>query len=332
MAFFPLVDGTAFRSAVDGGITDVSRLPDRAIQTSAVDAQIHRMRTAMVLCAIEQSLGEFVVARNATIPAALHAEVIERYRKHHERESAVCDTLAALVPEMYLTELLDLALGATEGQSENDHVLLLHGAAKTAGIPEIRNAVAHPNRPFVKAYWYRVAALASHPAVLALGFNRVLQALESAESNQITLPPSGWFDQQEWCVSNNLPATLDHEITGLVGRKNEAKELLKSLKTARFPLIGLVGPGGVGKTALLLEVLRGILLDTQAAAWVDQILYLSAKTQELTAEGVETLVSPIKSLQDLEVAIGRGLNPTAVDRGLDFRSFGNWRGSICERR
>jgi hypothetical protein len=51
--------------------------------------------------------------------------MIERYRKHHERESAACATLAALVPEMYLTELLDLALSATEGQSENDHVEVL---------------------------------------------------------------------------------------------------------------------------------------------------------------------------------------------------------------
>jgi hypothetical protein len=205
------------------------------------------MKTAMVLCALEQSLADFVVARNATIPPPLHSELVERYRKRHGHASAACPTLAALVPEMYLMELMDLALGATEGQSENDHVSLVHVAARAADLSQIRNAVAHPNHPFIKAYWYRVAALASHPAVLALGFSRVAQALEAAESNQIIMPPSGWFDPQEWCVSNNLPTTLEHEITGLVGRKNEAKELLKAVKTARFPLIGLVGPGGVGR-------------------------------------------------------------------------------------
>jgi hypothetical protein len=66
--------------------------------------------------------------------------------------------------------------------------------------------------------------------------------------------------------------------------------------------------------------MHGIVLDAPAATWVDHILYLSAKTQELTAAGVTTLVSPIRSLQDLDAAIARGLNPAAVDQGLDCRS------------
>jgi predicted ATPase/DNA-binding SARP family transcriptional activator len=56
-------------------------------------------------------------------------------------------------------------------------------------------------------------------------------------------------------VSTELRSTVPESLTALVGRDDEVRELTRLLGDHRF--VTLVGPGGVGKTRLALEVARG---------------------------------------------------------------------------
>ena len=111
---------------------------------------------------------------------------------------------------------------------------------------------------------------------------------------------------------NNLPSQFSHEITGLVGRKKEISDLKKRLLGARYPLVAVVAPGGIGKTALVLEVLHQISQIPDASETFDRILYFSAKRQALTLDGPRQLNS-IETFSELaaEIAIETGQDPQA---------------------
>ena len=93
-----------------------------------------------------------------------------------------------------------------------------------------------------------------------------------------------------------------------VGREAEIKSILHSLQpNSRTFIIGIEGIGGVGKTALAIEVghrcIENDLFET--AIWI------SAKESVLTLHGIEPVIPEAKSFSDILITIGMSLgNPT----------------------
>lgn len=93
-----------------------------------------------------------------------------------------------------------------------------------------------------------------------------------------------------------------------VGREDELKTVLQSLQpNSRTFIIGIEGIGGVGKTALAIEVShRSIENDL-----FETIIWISAKESILTLHGIEPIIPEAKSLSDILITIGTCLgNPT----------------------
>ena len=288
-----------------------------------------RNKTAMVLMALERSLGDYI-RKNASSVTVLPKSITRQIEvRQSTTVHADATKLEIIIQSAYLDELLALAEASANAEVHIEAIRSLKRLYGALQIPKVRNAFAHPNRLFPEAYWYRAATIASDPLAETLGFSDLQKALQQAEQGTLLDVPDDWIRAAVWTIPNNLPERAEHDITGLIGRQKEQKDLKKRLFNPRLPLLAVQAPGGLGKTALALEVLRNVVVDLEASEVFSAVLYFSAKTEELTPEGIRN-ISAALSVQDLVdriadaylEAIGElgGTSATPSLPGVDERS------------
>ncbi|MGW1682055.1 NB-ARC domain-containing protein, partial [Saccharopolyspora sp. NPDC002376] len=105
-------------------------------------------------------------------------------------------------------------------------------------------------------------------------------------------------------ILHNLPL-VDYEDTGLIGRDSEVKELAKRLIRRRRgdSILTVVGEGGIGKTALALEVAYNILDDPDSP--YECILWVSLKTERLSGTEVQQITGAVRDLTHAANIIGQ---------------------------
>jgi LuxR family glucitol operon transcriptional activator len=108
---------------------------------------------------------------------------------------------------------------------------------------------------------------------------------------------------------HNLPLP-DFDDTGLVGRASDEKKLLQMVR-GPYPVISVVGDGGVGKTALALKTAYALLDDT--ARPFDAIVWTSAKAAQLTSTEVTRIKGAIKDSLGMLDAAARELAGTKAE-------------------
>ncbi|MBF4227766.1 ATP-binding protein, partial [Vibrio anguillarum] len=158
----------------------------------------------------------------------------------------------------------------------------------------------------------------SDPLIEKLGLQNVSEALTSAVAGQLNEPPQSWFSDVKWAIPNNLPKMFPHEITGLLGRETEFKELNRLLLLPRENLITIVAPGGIGKTALVLQLLKDLSLTPSFSKQVDRIIFCSLKNEELTADGLRK-IDAVKDIDSIKSHIFNELRDLYPER--TFGSF-----------
>lgn len=113
---------------------------------------------------------------------------------------------------------------------------------------------------------------------------------------------------------HNLPLP-DYDDTGLIGRSKEVAELVALLKRRREPVITVTGEGGIGKTALALEVAYNLVDDVDAP--FEAILWTSLKYEKLTAFGVREIAGAARDIvgavQPAAAALDSGFEGTLND-------------------
>ena len=110
---------------------------------------------------------------------------------------------------------------------------------------------------------------------------------------------------------NNLPLG-DYDETGLIGRRRELEQLSKQLmslsSSRRGPVLTVIGPGGVGKTALVLQALHDLVNDE--ASSYDIVSWVSLKTEQLTARGIRSIHDAVLSVEQAVPALIEALDPS----------------------
>lgn len=249
------------------------------------DYHILRIKSAMIIYALENALGNYVL--NSDIIVEKEVSNINTSNSDHITSSE--NGLKFLVESSYLDEIFTYAMKTAEGSSFEERMKELKKLCSLLNIFDIRNAISHPNRPFPDFFWFRSATIASDPLIIQLGLNEVRQSLNAALDEKLSPPPEEWIQNVAWAIPNTLPVAFDHEITGLLGRDKEFKDLESTLDKVRNNLIALVAPGGIGKTALILQFLRDISLNPKWNQKINSILFCSLKNERLTAEGIEKI-------------------------------------------
>jgi tetratricopeptide (TPR) repeat protein len=276
-----------------------------------------RIQSAMVIFALEKELGEVVKTYHRAAEGVDQSGAVQKILKRGNASGQPPD-IDQIIAASYLEEIINLAATVRQNDSGGQDMKKLATLAAGLEVFAIRNAVSHPNRPFPDCYWYRTAAIASDPVIEQLGFKNVRMALQAAERGELTVPPDEWMHQRVSFVANNLPEEIEHEMTGLVGRQHEAKELEAFLKKRRHGLIAVLAPGGTGKTALILDVLKRASLEPKSQDWTSGILFCSLKQESLTAEGIVEHIAS-KTIQDLKLELTRESNNVFPE--LDIDSF-----------
>jgi len=92
-------------------------------------------------------------------------------------------------------------------------------------------------------------------------------------------------------LNHNLPLP-DFDETGLIGRE-EVVSQVKKLCLGAYPVISIVGEGGVGKTALALKVAYELLEDEHSP--FDAVVWVSSKTTQITVNEIKDIKGAINS-------------------------------------
>ena len=221
----------------------------------------------------------------------------ELYRSNDAGEESV-----SIVHYLYLRQCYDI-LNRNRSVLPGD--LAAEVRANTPGldtIVPIRNRVMHgrPLRPedpesaisalagFTGRYWQQtrdtLIRLANDPA-----WEPAFETLDSPSER----------------VLHNLPPA-DYDETGLIGRSDDVRKLVELVKRRRESIVTITGEGGIGKTALALDVAYSLVDDVTAP--FDCVLWVSLKREMLTAYGVREISTALKDLTEATGSLGRVLD------------------------
>ena len=104
--------------------------------------------------------------------------------------------------------------------------------------------------------------------------------------------------------NHNLPLP-DFDETGLIGREDIVKKI-KELCRGPYPVISIVGEGGIGKSAVALKVAYDILDD--ATFHYDAVIWVSSKTTQISVAEIIDIQGAIKTSLDMfsDIAVQLG--------------------------
>jgi hypothetical protein len=135
------------------------------------------MKAAMVLFALEESLGAYVTENAPDV-----TDIPENVRKGYVGRRPAGVTLPSrtdhLVQETYISELFEIAVATSLQKNDEQHLRRLQDLATARSLFDIRNAVCHPNRPFPECYWHRMAVIATDPAIERLQLHGSLSSFD----------------------------------------------------------------------------------------------------------------------------------------------------------
>lgn len=137
------------------------------------------------------------------------------------------------------------------------------------------------------------------------------QSLESAPflTPATELPPSTTQGVGSLDVQGKSFGNLPPQPSGYIRRltlENELRAVLND--TQRYPIVTLVGRGGIGKTSLALHVLHELADTTRFGA----LLWFSARDIDLLPQGPKTVKPQVLTEQDIAAEFVRLMEPAAV--------------------
>ena len=260
------------------------------------DYQNNRIKASMIVFQLEQDLGTYITEHIDSV-SEISENIVDKVSSNI---SLIEDlTLTQIIGKAYLDDIFSVALDISKGHSDNEKLKKLKNLCQALDLYSIRNAIAHPNKNFSLNYWYKTITIATDPLIEMLGLNNVVTAYRMAMAGTIITPPEEWLNKPLWFLPNNLPDIFEHTITGFVGRYKEKTEIRKLINNKRHSFIAITGPGGLGKTSIVLELLKEISLDPKSNNIIDAILFISMKTEELTINGIK-MIDAVNTIEKLK--------------------------------
>jgi len=263
-----------------------------------------RMTIYALISALEEDLRS-LIKTHIEDERVIEAELLNRSKNRIEKD------IGGLFSDIELSDIIDyFDLGDTF-QTINtnkdyfpEHVskLIKTETKNLEAIVSIRNRVMHirplnfDDLPIVSEFCKKLQK--SENTILWSNISETLIRLETDPSFVLALDIVS-YDVDE-SVNHNLPIP-DFDETGLIGRDKEVEQV-KKLCMGGFPVISIVGEGGVGKSALALKVAYE-LIDKDSP--FDAVVWVTSKTTQITLNEIREIKGAIDNSLGVIHEIGK---------------------------
>lgn len=249
-----------------------------------------------LLSAIESDLRELITAYCDEGEAALvlGEDLVERAigRRAKERRGSTSVHLSSLLPYIDFEDAYNALRRIHDRLPDDLAQALARRDAQFRNITPVRNRIAH-SRPLEMDDLPLVVDF-SVDLVMCPGYDwhetvAVRVELDRNPGFVLGLTPDLVADEQTATPHNLPPADFDE--TGFLGRRDLRRDLIRALK-GPWPVVSILGDGGLGKTALALQVAYD-LLDEEDCPF-DAIVWTSAKNATLTTSEIVRIEGAIQ--------------------------------------
>lgn len=249
----------------------------------------------VLLWAVEEDLRNLIqlYAGGEEPIEALGPALTERaVRRRQLDKRATAEHLAGLLPYIDFQDSFDVVMRNRNRLPDDlaDRLKALNSS--TAGLALVRNRVAH-NRPLeiddLPKVLDFIEALTATPGFDWENSAETLKEVK-ADSGYIYKVDAKLITDPSTAVANNLPPP-DFDETSLLGRREERRQVKRALMGA-WPVITILGDGGIGKTALALQVSYD-LVDSSDCPF-EAVVWVSAKNAELTSTEIARISTAVE--------------------------------------
>jgi len=276
-----------------------------------------RMSCFSLISAIETDMRVIIVNElpedyEATLPADVVKNAKERYYEHNKESFFQENNLIDLLEFIDFYDLSKILSKIKKSQKTFTSEEIEKLIADLENLSKCRNRVCH-SRPLEPNDFNTLLDFTSELIKVgkAIQWKNINIALSNLDNPSFALSleiPAYWKVTSK-TVSNNLPLP-EFDDTGFMGRDKD-RNAINKLLTSNTKVISIVGEGGVGKTALAQRCLYDILelceSSTHEESMFDIIVWVSLKTNRLTANGASQIKNSINSSSGLFQDISKTL-------------------------
>lgn len=249
-------------------------------------------------------------------------EVAARRRASDLRMDSISSSVrdAELLPYIDFADISKVIESTLAPKLERERDWLRMSAKTLLSLTPARNRVCH-TRPLEAEDLPKTVDFAQSLALPSAPFqfptvSNAIARLRTEPGFVLTLQIPTFWGMDNRRIHNNLPIP-EFDDTGFLGRAADRMQVLRLLKS-HYPVVTIVGEGGIGKTALALRCLYDLLEDQTCS--YDAIVWVSMKTAALTSTGVQELAGAITSTLGLlsEIASQLGMPKVAPQSESDL--------------
>ncbi|KOT45676.1 ATPase AAA [Streptomyces rimosus subsp. rimosus] len=278
-----------------------------------------RLTCFALLSAIEEDLRAAILGVCDAADDARSILSSKRYEKVILRQPKEANASSTSVAS--LVQLLDFAdayevLSRLKSRLPEDHqATVSRFAPHLSALTQVRNRVAHTrpmeidDLPTVHDVAKEICASSkSHWSNVC----EVLRKLEDDPSYVLGLTISLVADPDN-APQHNLPAP-EFDETGFFGRRKELDRIKKVIKGA-YPVVSVLGDGGIGKTSIALKAAYELLDDPKVD--FDAFVWVTAKATSLTVNEIQRISGAIETSLGLFTSAAEQLGGKTAARASD---------------
>ncbi|HET9657330.1 MAG TPA: NB-ARC domain-containing protein [Kineosporiaceae bacterium] len=271
-----------------------------------------RLTCFAIISALEEDLRAEIDSYVPLIDAVavLGEDRAARVRARRNKDHGGHDTsLAALLPYVDFQDSIDIILKYRPELPTSLSGSLTRVSGIVARASAVRNRVAHTrpmeidDLPFLLDL---ATSLTSESGEHWVNLRNTLERLNNDPAFVLGLTISLPTDPDR-SPQNNLPVP-DFDETGFFGRQQELARIMKAIRGA-YPVVSILGDGGVGKTSIALKAVYELLDDPKRQ--FDAFVWVTAKATVLTTSEIQRINNTIQDSLGLFAAAAAELGPAS---------------------